>query len=111
MTLKPKPEFDYKPAFKLALLSNAIVLSVGALLLSKSRVDSVPTFRQQESSDRQAKRELHMKSEESVAVSCPLRDSYSYPRRPTIYIVKELETAKLYKATLWCTYVYNGKNL
>ena len=100
MTSAQKPKFNYKPAFILALLGNALLLGTWMSLLMKSPVEASARLRERRGANGVVVQELYMNYGESVEVIC----KYPNGKLGTPLIGGNRRNAN---PTLYCTNVEN----
>lgn len=71
MASKPKTEFNYKPAFILALLGNVVLLGTWMSFILSTPVEAVPRLRTQPGNPI---KQLYLEFGDSVAVFCQGRN-------------------------------------
>lgn len=71
MASEPKSEFNYKPAFILALLGNVVLLGAWMSFILKTPVEAIPRLQTPPGSPI---RQLYMDYGDTVAVSCQNRN-------------------------------------
>jgi hypothetical protein len=97
MAIEPKPEFNYKPAFKLALLGNVLLLGIWVSFLVKKPVEAVPRLQTQQEPTGRVTQTLLMRYGESVKIVCQYPDG-----KPGAAIIVNRSSP-----TLYCTDVQN----